>query len=53
MLSKVAHLREFHPFINNLDLSEIVAQLNAAVLLICWSVSDYRPWMPPTLSGIP
>lgn len=43
MLSQVAYLREFLTFINNLDLSEIVAQLNAAtVVLICWSVSDYR-----------
>lgn len=43
MLSQVAHLREFLPFINSLDLSEIVAQLNAAaVVLTCWSVSDYR-----------
>lgn len=43
MLSQVAHLREFLLFINNLDLSEIVAQSNAAaVVLICWSVSDYR-----------
>lgn len=43
MLIQVAHLREFLTFINNLDLSEIVAQLNAAkVVLICWSVSDYR-----------
>lgn len=42
MLSQVAQLREFLPFVNYLDLSEIVAQLNAAaVVLICWSVSDY------------